>query len=195
MCIYKIYIHVLVSWSVYSIFCTLHHVFHPKIQHYTVHIMSHCSWQQMGLKPHVMAWTGKWQPKQWVQTTFPRDESKQPSPRKSHSFSSAATAQGALQPGQGGTLAMSDCSPPAPISSTALIPISASQDQEHRVTLTPCPQSSRSLFLPIVKTILSFIFYPKLFSCGQTEWFLKIKTTSKSPGHNNTGTATQLFNP
>lgn len=158
---------ILVSWAVYSIFCALHHAFHPKIQHYIVHTMSHCSRQQTGLKPHITAWAGKWQEKRWMQTTFPRDEGRAAQPQEKpelvHSCHSSlgTSAQGTVASTQGGTR-----SPPAPISSTALIPISVSQDQEHRVTPIPCPQSSRSLLLPIEKTILSFIFDPKLFSCG-----------------------------
>lgn len=97
-------------------------------------------------------------PKVWRQSC--------PAPGKAelvHSCHSSlgTSAQGTVVSTRGGTR-----SPPATISSTALIPISVSQDQEHRVTPIPCPQSSRSLLLPIEKTILSFIFDPKLFSCG-----------------------------
>lgn len=68
MCIY-----ILVSWSLYSMFRILHHVFKPKIQQYAVHHGPDWtnSWQQTRLKPHIVAWIGRWQWKRCVQMTFP----------------------------------------------------------------------------------------------------------------------------
>lgn len=198
-----IYICILVSWSVYSIFCTLHHVFQPKIQHYTVHTWATAhgkkrDWNhtsQLGLandnknngcKPHSQRMKGE-----------------MPSPRKSHSSSTAATAQWA-------PTAQGRAAPKHPSSATAICDLQFSNSHFlHRIHSSLCfsgpGAQGHSDFMPSVKQKslsshskdnFQFYIFSQAFQLWlNREWFLKIKTTSKNPGDNNRGTVTQLFNP